>query len=67
MENKHDIVEKLQTTLQATRYFNDLISLEYDDENETVTAVFVDGYTKRANVAADSGISIINDVIRQIM
>lgn len=67
MENKQDILNKLLPALQATRQFNDLASLEYNAEYETVKATFTTGYYKTANVAADSGIAMIKDVIKQIL
>lgn len=67
MENKQRICDLLLPTLQATRNLEDLISLEYNAESETVLATFSNGYTKRANVAMDSGTSMIRDIIEQIV
>ena len=66
MENKKLICQLLLMTLQATRHFNDLVDLTYDDERELVIATFDNGHTKVANVACDSGKAMITDTIRQI-
>lgn len=66
-EDKQRICTALLHTLQATRNLYDLADLSYDPETEIVTATFLSGYTKRANVAADSGTSMIVDIIRQIV
>ena len=64
MENKQEILDKLLATLQATRIFRDLASLEYEPEQEMVTAVYEGGATLRVNVACDSGFAMIKDVLR---
>lgn len=66
-ENKQRICTLLLHTLQATRNLYDLADLAYDPETDTVTATFLSGYTKRANVAGDSGTSMIMDIVRQIV
>jgi len=67
MENKQKILELLLPALQATRNLDDLVSLTYDSETEMVAAVFATGGVKLANVAMDSGTSMIRDVIKQIV
>ena len=67
MENKQEILNLLLPALQATRNLFDLASLEYDREREEVIATFTTGYTKRANVALDSGTAMIKDVLKQII
>ena len=49
MENKQEILDKLLATLQATRIFRDLASLEYEPEQEMVTAIYEGGATLRVN------------------
>ena len=66
-ENRQQICKSLLPVLQQTRYLCDLVDLELDPETELVTATFAGGYTKKANVTADSGIAMIVDIIRQIM
>lgn len=67
MENKQKICELLLPALQETRNLYDLANLTYDEEREVVIAEFTSGYTKRANVAMDSGTSMIRDIIYQIL
>lgn len=66
MENKAEIAKKFCDTLRMTREFEELQSLEYahDDYREYVTATFENGYTKEINVAHDSGIAMIRDIIK---
>lgn len=67
MEDKQKILDLLLPTLQATRNLSDLVSLQYDPDKEMVAAVFSNGGVKMANVAADSGTAMIQDVIKQIV
>lgn len=67
MENKQRICELLLPALQETRNLYDLANLTYDEEREIVIAEFTSGYTKRANVAMDSGTAMIRDIIYQIL
>ncbi|MFR3834873.1 MAG: hypothetical protein ACLTYP_06580 [Eubacterium sp.] len=41
--------------------------MEYDSKTETVKATFENDGTKIANVSMDSGTSMINDIIKQIV
>jgi len=66
-EDKQLICDLLLPALQATRSFHDLASLEYIENEEVVIATFDNGYTKKANVAADSGSAMIKDILRQII
>ena len=65
-ENKQEICNLLLKALQATRSQSDLISLEYSQDEmlgvERVTAKYADGFTRRIDVTADSGIALIRDV-----
>ena len=67
MENKKKICDMLLPVLQETRNLHDLADLEYDDTSENVLATFASGAVKRANVAMDSGTSMIRDIIKQIV
>lgn len=66
VENKQAICNRLAYALMATRSFHDLAYLEYDPKTETVKATFLNGHTKTANVALDSGSAMILDIIKQI-
>ena len=65
-ENKQKICDLLLITLNETRHFDDLVSLVYYPENDVVIATFDNGYTKDVNVAMDSGIAMIIDIIKQL-
>jgi hypothetical protein len=65
-ENKHEIIALLLKTLQATRNAEDLVSLEYDEESEYVTALFRSGGKRRISVAMDSGTAMIRDIMRNL-
>lgn len=53
-------------TLKLTRQLYDLIDLDYIKEKEHVVAHFEGGGKKEINVAMDSGIAMIRDIIRAI-
>ena len=67
IEDKQKICDLLLSVLQATHNLRDLEDLEYDPDNEKVIATFASGDIKRANVALDSGTSMIRDISRQII
>ena len=67
MEDLQLICNLLTKTLRATSNLSNLSNLEYDSKTETVKATFEDDGTKIANVSMDSGTSIINDIIKQIV
>ena len=67
LEDKQKICALLLPALQATSNLYDLTDLKYDAETETVTAVFVSGFAKTANVALDSGTAMIKDIVTQIV
>lgn len=67
MEDKKKICDLLLPALQATRNLHDLVDLEYMPVDEIVVATFAAGRIKYANVAMDSGTSMIKDIIRQIV
>lgn len=69
MENnftKHDICRALLPVLRMTRALRDLEDLEYQGDTEEVHAVFRGGYTKKINVACDSGLAMIKDIANEI-
>lgn len=65
-EDKHKICGLLCEVLQETRGAADLISLEFDSGTEIVTAAFQSGGTKRINVACDSGMAMIRDIVNHL-
>lgn len=70
MDDKPKIIDFLEAALRATSYCSGLASLEYDDEAETVTAVFYSKTgvksTKVINIEGDSGIAMIKDIINKL-
>ena len=66
MEDKRSICDRLLETLKLTRQLYDLIDLDYIEEKEIVVAHFEGGGKKEINVAMDSGIAMIRDIIRAI-
>lgn len=64
-ENKQSICNALCEALQLTRAYYDLEELIYNEEAETVDAVFSGG-TITVNVAMDSGCAMIRDIVRGI-
>lgn len=67
MEDRQKILDTLLIPLRETRALHDLCFLEYDWDREVVVATFENGSTKVANVAMDSGISMIRDLLKQIV
>lgn len=66
-ENKQEILTKLLPALQATSGLFDLVGLQYNYDDESVTATFENGAQKRVNVHMDSGTAMIRDVVGQIV
>ena len=81
-EDKQLICDKMLELFQVTRHFHDLESLKYfynwDKENkchineefpvtEYVVVTFNNGYKKYVNVSIDSGIAMIEDVLKGII
>ena len=65
-EDKQHILDLLLPALQATRHLENLAILDYDAETECVKAFFSSEYggcVKIINVACDSGIAMIRDVL----
>lgn len=66
MENKRMICALLLKTLRATDNARDLVSLTYDAEEETVTALFASGGTRAINVHMGSGTAMIRDIMNHL-
>lgn len=65
-EDMQLICNKLLEVFHLTRSLYDIYDLEYDPVTEKVRAYYESGGWKVANVAGDSGIALIKDIIRQI-
>ena len=66
MENKQVILNLLLKALKQTRDAFDVEDLIYDGEKETVTVLFISGGTRTVNVAMDSGVAMIRDVMKHL-
>lgn len=66
MENKQAICDALLTTLQLTRRYEDIQSIDYDANTETVTVTYNEVSRRYINVECDSGIAMINDILKNI-
>ena len=62
-ENKDMIARYLKPLLQCTRAGSDIKDLVLDNQEQYVTIVFENG-TKRVPVMGDSGIALIQDIIK---
>lgn len=65
-EDKQLICEYLLEALKLTRGQSDLEMLDYDSETEIVTGTYNNGGKVRINVACDSGVSMIRDIMAKM-
>ncbi len=65
MEDKQKICDLLCKALQATRDQEDLQELLFHPDSEMVSIVYENGGTS-VNVAMDSGIAMIRDILRAL-
>ena len=61
-ENKQAILDALVECLRLTMDQQDLLNLQYDEKREVVWITWENG-NKPVNVAMDSGIAMIRDVL----
>ena len=66
MENMQEICDRLLWILEATPGGVDVVSLEYDEDSETVIATHKNGHQEHINVAAYSGMAMIHDILHNI-
>lgn len=69
MEDKDLICKELAKLLKLTINQSDLKSLRYeilDNNDEIVTLEWDNGYQKKVNVSADSGIAMVRDILRAL-
>ena len=67
MENKQAICDALCETLKLTRGFTDLQKIEYTKDAYGEWAYVVGPtYSYKVNVALDSGIAMIKDILRKV-
>lgn len=67
MEDKKEIIFWLKQTLRATRAGADIAKMDLMDGGDTVRILFNSGCTKEVNIACDSGIAIIKDVVASLI
>ena len=65
-EDKQAICNALCTALQLTRSGSDISEIEYHPEGEYVTVYYTSGHIN-INVAFDSGIAMIRDILRGLI
>lgn len=67
-ENKQEILNLLCAALRSTRAGNDITELEYIPEEEVVHVYFGTNHRpgRIINVAMDSGIAMLRDVINHV-
>lgn len=63
MEDKQRICDLLCDALRLTDAYGDLEMITYNGSKETVAVIFESGYTRCINVAMDSGMSMIRDIV----
>ncbi len=66
-ENKKDIVSKLSILMKATRAGGDIHKMRLSEDESEVKILFQSGYERTINVECDSGIALIQDVIRSFL
>ena len=66
IEDKQEIVDRLKKLLLVTRAGQDIEEMYLKDQ-EHVVVKWRGGYPVTVNIAADSGLAIIQDVIRQAL
>ena len=68
MENKQAICDALCETLKLTRGFTDLQKIEYTKDAYGDEYAYVVGptYAYKVNVTMDSGIAMIEDILRKV-
>lgn len=65
-EDKQAICDALCKALQLTRSGSDISKIEYHAEGEYVTVYYTSGHIN-INVAFDSGIAMIRDILRGLI
>ncbi len=63
MENKKEIVERLKLLLIATRAGTHIEKMTLSDDENKIRITFDSGSSRDVNIACDSGIAIIKDVV----
>lgn len=56
----------MEILLKQTRAGKDIKDLYLDEKQDEVLIAFENGYSKKVNIEADSGIAVIRDVLKQL-
>lgn len=65
-ENKQRLCNMLCRLYRATRAGGELVDLAFDEQAETVTALFDNGAKRVISVIGDSGAALIADVVNHL-
>lgn len=65
-ENKEEIVKRLKLLLMVTRAGSDIEDMVLNEKQDKVTIIFRSGGSRRIDIAGDSGIAIIKDVVNRL-
>lgn len=65
-EDKEAILKRLKLLLMITRAGCEVDDLQLSEDEKTVTVRFCNGHTRDVCIEADSGIAIIQDVVRAL-
>lgn len=66
-EDKKAIVKRLKLLLMTTRAGCDIDDLQLNEDETAVTVRFCNGHTRDVCIEADSGIALIQDVVRALL
>ncbi|MBQ0078402.1 MAG: hypothetical protein KBS66_00730 [Eubacterium sp.] len=65
-EDKQKICDALLEAFKLTRERDNIVSIEYDVQTEMVCVLYASGFKMLINVAMDSGMAMISDIMKQI-
>ncbi len=66
-EDGKAILKRLKPLLMATRAGCDIDDLQLSEDETTVTVRFCNGHTRDVCIEADSGVALIQDVVRALL
>ena len=66
MENKKEIIRRLKEVLIITKAGENILDLVLSKNQDKVTVFYKNGHFKIVNIEADSGVTIIQDVISSL-
>ena len=66
MEDKKEIIRRLKEVLIITKAGENILDLVLSKNQDKVTVFYKNGHFKIVNIEADSGVTIIQDVISSL-